>query len=414
MSFRVTPEPSVGILTAALQWGLTTQKEREEDPDLAVIRWLEYAEQIGADCIQLSAAVPAELLGIDRASMLDPTADHLRLDFKFDEARVSRILEASVRTGIRIASLGCFENLLDGNFKRRDIAQDYLLRVFNAAHMLGVPIVAGFVGRNADLDLDQNLKEFGSQIVPLLECAVSRNVRYDVEHCSMRGWNTTDSIVNNIFCNPFMWASCRDIAAEANVAQALGLAYDPSHNITDMPRTPREVFRAMSDMGITELFGHWHIKGQQVSPQGLATFGPYGQLVCRGDREDGEPYLEPTDQLNAWAKYSSIASHALPGAERSQPLAAMMGFTIDWPDMYRAASDILGEESLERDFIVEHEMGDRSKMQDPNRWGPVLAGSIAFTRAAVSQILAQDALWKAMKEQLGLDPMEVDLSHMAL
>src|SRR4028118_308915 len=45
----------VGVLTAALQ-ELTPREERDADPDLAVEQWLAFASDLGADCIELSAA----------------------------------------------------------------------------------------------------------------------------------------------------------------------------------------------------------------------------------------------------------------------------------------------------------------------------------------------------------------------
>ena len=50
----------VGILTAALQ-ELTPRAVRDRDPDRAVIDWLQFGADLGADTIQLSAALhPSE------------------------------------------------------------------------------------------------------------------------------------------------------------------------------------------------------------------------------------------------------------------------------------------------------------------------------------------------------------------
>ena len=44
-----------------------------------------------------------------------------------------------------------------------------MLRVFDAAALLGVDAVCGFVGRNQQRSMDQNLLDFEEQFVPLLE-----------------------------------------------------------------------------------------------------------------------------------------------------------------------------------------------------------------------------------------------------
>ena len=58
---RFTPRfMKVGILTAALQ-ELTPRAQRDADPDRAIEDWLSYARELGADYIQLSAALhPSE------------------------------------------------------------------------------------------------------------------------------------------------------------------------------------------------------------------------------------------------------------------------------------------------------------------------------------------------------------------
>ena len=47
---------SVGVLTAALQ-ELTPRGLRDPDPDLAIEDWLQFAADVGADSIELSAAL---------------------------------------------------------------------------------------------------------------------------------------------------------------------------------------------------------------------------------------------------------------------------------------------------------------------------------------------------------------------
>jgi hypothetical protein len=44
-----------------------------------------------------------------------------------------------------------------------------MLRAFDAAALLGVDAVCGFVGRNQERSMDQNLQDFEQQFVPLLK-----------------------------------------------------------------------------------------------------------------------------------------------------------------------------------------------------------------------------------------------------
>ncbi|MCP5165347.1 MAG: hypothetical protein H6988_07705 [Pseudomonadales bacterium] len=79
---------------------------------------------------------------------------------------------------------------------------DFMLRVFDTAVLLGVDAVCGFVGRNLDLQMDQNLIMFEEVFVPLLSEAKARGLTYRVEQCPMPGWTTNDSWYNNIAYAP--------------------------------------------------------------------------------------------------------------------------------------------------------------------------------------------------------------------
>src|SRR5688572_30223708 len=110
----------VGVLTAALQ-ELTPREVRDADPDRAVEDWLEFARELGAGYIQLSAALHPSRSDVPPEAMLDPVANTLDLRQPFDRARVRRV-EAAVRaTGTGIADLAYFDNLLhhDAATRRR-------------------------------------------------------------------------------------------------------------------------------------------------------------------------------------------------------------------------------------------------------------------------------------------------------
>ena len=62
-----------------------------------------------------------------------------------------------------------------------------MLRVFDAAALLGVDAVCGFVGRNQERSMDQNLLDFEEHFIPLLKAAKSRGLTYRVEQCPMPG-----------------------------------------------------------------------------------------------------------------------------------------------------------------------------------------------------------------------------------
>ena len=93
----------VGVLTAALQ-ELTPREVRDPDPDRAIEEWLEFARELGADYIQLSAALHPTETDVPPEAMLDPVANTLDLRKPFDKdsrARVRRRVEVDRHRHLR-------------------------------------------------------------------------------------------------------------------------------------------------------------------------------------------------------------------------------------------------------------------------------------------------------------------------
>src|SRR5918912_4098147 len=80
----------VGILTAAIQ-ELTPREVRDPDPDRAIEEWVAYARELGANHIQLSAALHPTETDVPPEAMLDPVANTLDLRRPFDKERARRV-----------------------------------------------------------------------------------------------------------------------------------------------------------------------------------------------------------------------------------------------------------------------------------------------------------------------------------
>src|SRR6266508_6179829 len=156
----------LGILTAALQ-ELTPRQVRDEDPDRAIEDWLAFAREIGAGYIQLSAALHPSEADVPPEAMLDPVANTLDLRKPFDKSRARRVEAALKANGIGLSDVGYFDNLLHHDTAIRRKKHEFMLRVFDAAVLLGVDAVCGFVGRNQQHSMDQNLVDFETQFVQI-------------------------------------------------------------------------------------------------------------------------------------------------------------------------------------------------------------------------------------------------------
>jgi sugar phosphate isomerase/epimerase len=356
----------VGILSAALQ-ELTPRDIRDADPDRAIEDWIAYARELGADELQLSAALHPSEADVPPEAMLDPVANTLDLRKPFDGQRARRVQVALKSADIALSDVAYFDNLLHHDGALRKKKHDFLRRVFEAAQALGVRAVCGFVGRNNTLTLEQNLAEFESVFVPLLKDAKARGLLYRVEQCPMPGWTTDDAWHNNIAYTPAAWIALHRICEKHGVGDQFRIHYDPSHAIL-MGQDTRSIFQYLKDAGYNFLIGGFHVKGQVIDAKGVSAWGYGGQTMERGD-----------NPVDAWKKQVVLAEHELPGTARHDPLAYLQNRTVDWLDHQLAARELLALDVANTPLIVEHEY-PKARIQDRERLKPILEGSIAFVR----------------------------------
>jgi sugar phosphate isomerase/epimerase len=367
----------VGVLTAALQ-ELTPRQLRDPDPDLAVEDWLQYAADVGADSIELSAAIHPDLSDVPAEAMLDPVANTLDLREPFNQSRAERVLAAIKSTGVEIADVAYFDNLLHEDPALRAQKVDFMVSAMDAAVLLGVEAVCGFVGRDQTKSMDQNLLEFETTFVPLLQAAKDRGLQYRVEQCPMPGWTASDNFHNNIAYAPGTWIALHQICERNGVGDQFRIHYDPSHAIL-MGQDTRSIFQYLKDEGYGFLITGMHVKGQVVDSKGVAGWGYGGQTVNRGDWVNGEVSTNPADLANAWKMQTVLCEHELPGTARHDPLAYLQNRSVDWLDHQLAARELLDMDFATTPLIVEHEYTP-ARVQDKDLLAPILAGSVSFTR----------------------------------
>jgi sugar phosphate isomerase/epimerase len=379
----------LSILTAALQ-ELTPRNRRDADPDLAIEEWLEFARELRCPNIELSAALHPTESDVPAAALLDPVANTLDLRQPFSAARASRVRRAMQSTGVGLSDLAYFDNMLAADESVRRKKHELMVRVFDAAVLLGTDAVTGFVGRNPLLGMDANLVMFEEVFVPLLEQAKARGLTFRVEQCPMPGWNVTDTWHNNIAYAPGPWIALHRICERHGVGDQFRIHYDPSHAIL-MGQDSRSVFQYLKDTGYNFLITGFHVKGQVIDSRGISAWGYSGQTMQRGDWHGDRPSADPAEQQNAWKKQTVFCEHELPGTARHDPLAYLQNRSVDWLDHQLAARELLRIEPERTFLVVEHEY-PKARVQDKARLAPILAGSLAFTRAIDEAAAAMYAL----------------------
>jgi sugar phosphate isomerase/epimerase len=367
----------VGVLTAALQ-ELTPRAVRDPDPDRAIEEWLAFARELDVNYIQLSAALHPSESDVPAEAMLDPVANTLDLRQSFDKDRARRVEAALKASGVGLSDIAYFDNLLHHDPAVRRKKHEFMTRVFDAAVALGVDAVCGFVGRNQQRSMDQNLCDFEEHFVPLLKAAKSRGLTYRVEQCPMAGWTPSDNWHNNIAYTPGAWIALHRICEKHGVGDQFRIHYDPSHAIL-LGQDTRSVFQFLKDSGYNFLIAGFHVKGQVIDAKGIAEWGYHGQTFQRGDWANGQPSPNAADHLNAWKKHTVFTEHELPGTARHDPLAYLQNRTVDWFDHQLAARELLKLDVANTHLVVEHEY-PKARVQDRERLKPILRGSIAFVR----------------------------------
>lgn len=389
----------LSLLTAALQ-ELTPRDQRDADPDLAVEQWLEFAQRLHCPNIQLSAALHPSQASIAPEALLDPVANTLDLRQPFTRARAQRVAAAMKSTGVGLSDLAYFDNMLVADAGVRAQKHEFMLRVFDAAVLLGTPAVCGFVGRNPDQGLDANLELFESQFIPLLREAKARRLVFRVEHCPMPGWTISDTWHNNLAYAPGPWIALHRICERHGVGAEFRIHYDPSHAIL-MGQDSRSIFQYLKDEGYAFLIDGFHVKGQVIDSRGIAAWGYGGQTMGRGDWVGGRPSPDPADQVKAWKKQTVFAEHELPGTARHDPLAYLQNRSVDWLDHQLAARELLDIDPASTYLVLEHEY-PRARLQDANRLAPILEGSLAFVRGIDAAAAAMYALQHEVLKSQGI------------
>ncbi len=373
------PKPmKLSILTAALQ-DLTPPAAREADPDSAIEEWLAFSSTLECPFIQLSTALHPSEADIPPEALLDPVANTLDLRKPWNAPRSERLHSAMRATGVGLSDLAYFDNMLSPDAGIREQKHRLMLRVFDAAALLGVDAVCGFVGRNPLLEMDANLVMFEQVFIPLLREAKARGLVYRVENCPMPGWNISDKWHNNLAYAPGPWIALHRICERHGVADQFRIHFDPSHAIL-MGQDSRSIFQYLKEEGYAFLIDGFHVKGQVIDSRGISAWGYGGQTMQRGDWRGDVPSPAAADHANAWKKQTVFSEHELPGTARHDPLAYLQNRSVDWFDHQLAARELLDINPSGTFLVVEHEY-PKARIQDPGRLAPILKGSLAFVSA---------------------------------
>lgn len=180
-----------------------------------------------------------------------------------DRSGADRIRALLDGKGIAISALGYYPNPLHPDPERRRAVAEHLLKVIDAASLLGVGTVTTFAGNDRTRPLAENLATFAAVWKPIVAHAEARGVRIAIENCpmlfSLDEWPGGD----NLAYSPAAWRAM----FEAIPSEQLGLNLDPSHLVWQLI----DVERAIDEFG-PRIF-HVHAKDLELDRNGLYEHG---------------------------------------------------------------------------------------------------------------------------------------------
>jgi sugar phosphate isomerase/epimerase len=164
--------------------------------------------------------------------------------------------------GVSISALGYYANGLTLDAGEAELVQTHFRRVIDAAPLLGLKTVNGFIGAEHTLPLADNFQRF-EQIWPdIIRHAEVRGVKVGIENCPML-FDRTWPFGVNMARTPAIWRRMFETIPSAN----FGLNYDPSHLVMQMidPIAPIREFGP-------RIF-HTHAKDMRIDRHSLNEIG---------------------------------------------------------------------------------------------------------------------------------------------
>jgi sugar phosphate isomerase/epimerase len=183
---------------------------------------LRTAADIGYQCVEVMCWPEAKE---DR-----PYGGVCHIDVKdLTRARADDIRAQCEKHGVGISALGYYANALSDDANEADVARSHFRRVIDAAPLLGLKNVNGFVGANRYKPLDDNFESFTKVWPDIVRYAEDKGVTVGIENCPMLMPYTWPFGVN-LARTPAIWRRMFDVIPSAN----FGLNYDPSHLVMQL------------------------------------------------------------------------------------------------------------------------------------------------------------------------------------
>ena len=147
-----------------------------------------------------------------------------------DDEYAKHVLDYAKLHGITISSLAFYPNTMDGDLAKRKANVKHLETVIKASAKLKVNMVTTFIGRDQNLNLEDNFNLVKKVWPPIIKLAESLKVKIAIENCPMLFGADQWPGGQNLMTSPRNWEEIFKILP----SKYLGINYDPSHFVWQM------------------------------------------------------------------------------------------------------------------------------------------------------------------------------------
>ncbi|HEX3599933.1 MAG TPA: sugar phosphate isomerase/epimerase family protein [Lacipirellulaceae bacterium] len=190
--------------------------------DLPLEEVLAFAGGEGYQCVEVMCWPSAK---VDR-----PYGGVCHIDVTgFTQAQADDIRAQCEKHRVTISALGYYANALSEDANEAHVTRNHFRKVIDAAPLLGLKNVNGFIGANRHQPLEENLKQFEQVWPDIIRHAEDRGIKIGIENCPMLMPYTWPFGVN-LARSPAIWRHMFEKIPSPN----FGLNLDPSHLVMQL------------------------------------------------------------------------------------------------------------------------------------------------------------------------------------
>ncbi len=261
-------------------------------PELSLKQVLQHAARIGYDCVEVMCWPKG------KAKRRYAGVTHIDVA-NLDKKQIKKIATLVKQTGVQISALGYYPNPLVASLTESAFYVEHILKIIEAAPLLGLDTINTFVGRDQNKTIEENWDRFVKVWTPIVKAAEKRKVKIGIENCPMSFTKSEWPGGQNLAISPAVWTKM----FEAILSDYFGLNYDPSHMVL------QQMDHIAPIRDFSSKFFHVHAKDLKIDQYQLDQVGVFAHPNLWHT-----PKLPGLGQVNWSAFFSTLSDKGYNGA----------------------------------------------------------------------------------------------------